>query len=626
MKILRNNMLATFTIAYVAGGTIAIILSLCRGYNRADIGFAFLAGALLSLLISGQARVIGSLPSGIVSDNKKFFKASMALWAGIFALSAFTLAESLSRYYLTMEFFLLVCAMALIIAFQTLLPKSFGRRESYVVLSEILVLSLYMGISLLYLFPGSYGNDASFHIAYISGILNRGSIVNNVDAAQYLIYPIYHITFAMTMLLGNMDIKSAQLVLLLAQVLSVIGVFALLRRLFNQRVALLSALLFSFSSQVILPRFSFYPGNYTIIYFILIMLVCLAGKSYVRYLILLLLIVVVNFTHPIASLIALFVLTTSYLVSRVFKYDGLNVDAKMLAACAVLIMIQWTRQTTRSDLLTILLNYLGSSMGPEGSGAAVTQATLSPYYSWTSITLYELGFALLILLGVCGAMMVLKYCIIRSKKNSPADGKIVLSAVTLAIVPIPYLLALMLPQVLPDRWFVYVTFFVCAAASVSLYAIYRLNKKFRFFVYGAILVIVFFSITSPLSNPDSHVYSTELSTRAALIPSEISAAGFVSEKDPGADYYMNSAYIAMIGKEMHGTCQYIDARSVESNAGIVLIRNYDLAKGISTPLFGTGGRLLDNYPCNDLMDYLQLSNAFYDNGQVRAYDTGGTKA
>ena len=66
---------------------------------------------------------------------------------------------------------------------------------------------------------------------------------------------------------------------------------------------------------------------------------------------------------------------------------------------------------------------------------------------------------------------------------------------------------------------------------------------------------------------------------------------------------------------------YIDpGNSTTFSKGIIILRNYDIEKGFTIPLFGSKGKLLDIiYPDKNFTDFISYSNEIYNNGNLKMY-------
>ncbi|HTY90212.1 MAG TPA: hypothetical protein VMC84_03465 [Methanocella sp.] len=616
IKLSNEKIYPILLVVYALAGTAAFILSLVKGLNREHIGLALLIGSILSMAIILVPKKATRAAAEAISDIN--FKFTVIIWLVVFMFSVLLLLDSLKTYTLSLPYYLSICLMVLAISYQILSSNKFSNARLAIILGEILILAFYLSASTLFLFQVPIGADAYFHTQYISQILNSGSLY--ISESNYENYPVYQLTFVGTMLLSSIgDVKIAQLVLAFIQVLALVFVFILCNKIFEPKIALLSTLLISLSAQVILPRYSFYPSNYAVIYYMLLLfaLFCLKKEAY-KGTVTLVLLLAINFMHPVVGFVSSFTIIFIYVASKLLKIRDI-VDLRYVAISIVLLILQYFRPTETGARLSSQLDL--ALMQLMTGVAVVTKATSSPYYSYVDILLYELGFALLIAFGVCGALVVLKL----SENNIGQIGKAVndrrtlLSLITLFIIPIPYLEAFIAPDMLPDRWFVFITVFLGIFAAIALCMFAEVFKKFTIVVLLIIQLIVFFSITTPISSPNASIYSQDLSMRPA-IQSEVIAANFFKDYVNPAKIAVSAMYLAPINSTLDIQDHFLDPGDTSYKDKVLIVRNFEMEKGFIMPLFGNNGQLLENIKANDtFMNYTGSIDKFYENGDVRAY-------
>ena len=111
--------------------------------------------------------------------------------------------------------------MAALILIQILFSHELSEPKQYFIIIEIFALSILLSSSFLFLFPGPYGNDASYHVGFIQNILETGTIGNYL--AHYTNYPVFHVLFVSIVLMtGIDDFKIIQFILSLTVILSLL--------------------------------------------------------------------------------------------------------------------------------------------------------------------------------------------------------------------------------------------------------------------------------------------------------------------------------------------------------------------------------------------------------------------
>lgn len=325
---------------YLIGGILAVLLSMIYKFNRQQIGFAFIIGSLISLLISQNFQISNFYKQE--KENFHFFKSSIILWIYVVLLSVIIFLNSMQNYYLPLTYFISITTLSLIIVFQILIPQKLTKSKINVILIEIIVLSTVIASSFLFLFPGPYGNDSSFHIEFISNILRYGNIEYS-NAGQYQIYPIYQILFAETILLPNLDIKIAMFVLAFGQILFLLFIFLICNKLFNSKIALISTLLISISTNMIVPRYYFFPGSFSVMFFIFFLYLYLVNISEFRSdFIMMTVLIISNFVHPLLPFIVLLSLLVIFICIKIFKLN-LKTQPSLIFLSGILMIFQWMR-------------------------------------------------------------------------------------------------------------------------------------------------------------------------------------------------------------------------------------------------------------------------------------------
>jgi hypothetical protein len=317
------------------------------------------------------------------------------------------LLDSLPYYYLSLEYFISISLLSLIIAFQILATNKLSNIKVLTIIAEIVLLALFLSISFIYLFPAPIGNDAIFHANYISSIVSSGNLYSYPYIDQYANFPVYPLTYAGLLSLSNVSLQTAQSVIALVQILAVLFIMLICIKVMNVKIALLSTLLITLSSQVIIPRYSLFPSSTAIVFYMLLLflIVYFGIKKRNIWPVMIIVLLVINLMHIVVTIILAFTLIFTYILSKLFKFTLM--DLRYILLSALLMLFQFIRPIPHSDSFASKLSlYISNIM--EGS-SNVSQATMSQLYSWYEVMLYDLGFMLLIIFGVCGALLLLKW-------------------------------------------------------------------------------------------------------------------------------------------------------------------------------------------------------------------------
>lgn len=602
---------------YIIGGVLAIALSVLYRYNRAQIGFAFLVGGIFSIAV--VARPWTDRDSHEASPVRKvssFVKMGFLLWITFLTISIILYRDSSGSYYTPLGCFVAISLAAAVIAAQVLVPRHLSRRETLVIMSEIVILSISVSTMSLLLFSYPYGNDAAYHVGFIDSIVSSGTITN-FPYGNYQNCPVYHIVFASIELTAGIDLRITQLAVAVLQVLFTLFVFSLVRSLANPKVALLSSLIVTLSPELIRPRYEFFPSSFAVVFLILLVFLLFRPglKSATRSLLFLLIFVLVVLTHPLIPVIACVIIVMIYGISKFRKEQHAQITIAGVFLTLLLTLTSWMRPAgMRGDLVSTLIASLRSALGLPNYAAAIDQVTLSSGYGWVDVMLYDMGFAILIILAIIGAFIILGRGRVRNVLQRLNGEASMLSLVTLIIIPVPFILALGFPQSLPSRWFPIIE--VCAgifAGSTIAFLWARTSKSIlRPFTIVIVGVLVFFMTTSPVANPNSHIYSTEMVNRSAVTQSEFVAAEFINGLHaPRVCANWNYFFLS-------ATDHINPDNSSTYSSGLVILRSYDLVKGFLVQSKSVS--LADIvHPNQHFYEFLNSSDQMLDTGTVKGY-------
>lgn len=598
-------------------------LSVVYNFNKEHVGLAFLFGGILSFLGVGYNKL--QMSKEEKKGVSRFIKVTFIIWLFLSVFSVIIFINSKQNYYLPLKYFLVVSLAATIILIQILFPKQPSKSEVYVILLEIFILSGIVSGSFLFLFPGPYGNDASYHVGFIKNIIATGNLGGYPGSYQN--YPGYHLLFVFIGLITETSLKVTQFIIAIIQILFSIFIFMLTRKIFNDKAALISTLFVTLSPYLLISRYYYFPNAFSVIFFTLILYLFFYPNAKTAAFVLLLIIVfaAIVFTHPLTPAILIVAFLAIFTVSKLLKLEKINVSARIILFMSVFTLGWWMRPIgTQRDLFSGLILSIKNALETVDY-AAVERATLAPLYNWTDIVLIDLGFTTLILLAIAGTFYSLRdVCIsTQTKKLTQNQEKVfTLSVVTLLFIPIPYILTLIYPNSLPARWFPFIEVLASMFAGVSVLFIFHKISKYK--LQSTVFLIlfyalIFFMITS-VANPNSQLYAKELSGRSALTESEISAGNFINSLHL-QQIHANSKYIAFVNRRLANPRDFINPNDPSTyNSGLLVVRNYDLEKGFIIPLFGSKGKLLEIiYPNEEFYASINKSNKIYENGKVILY-------
>jgi hypothetical protein len=291
-------------------------------------------------------------------------------------------------------------------------------------------------------------------------------------------------------------------------------------------------------------------------------------------------------------------------------------------------MILWLL-SPHNQSYDIFGNFIGSlqnaatSFGDNPITYQVSQATLAPGSEYGTILLVDFVFSLLLLFCLIGAFLIIFLCYFSKNKDQLYNCSLVLAILTLILIPIPYLLAIVYPNSLPARWFIFIDFFIGISAAFGLIYLYKKFESYKsqFIILTLCFVMIFFMLTNPTINPNNQLYVKEISGRSALTESELAASVFMNLKVDEL-FYSNSKYSTLFNTSVFDKYLFINPDDSSTyTSGYILIRNYDMEFGFTLPLYGYEGKLLSIIsPNSKFSNFLgNTPNKIYENEIVRLY-------
>lgn len=625
MNKIKHNPKLTFRLflaLYILGGLAATSLSLIYQYNKEYVGVAFLVGALVAVLLKNMYNN-RNVKNEINKERfTNLFKISIVIYIVLCFMLIYIFMNSLGQYYLSLEYFIIIFLISGVILSQTLLIKDLETFKEKIIFLEIIFMSIIVSSVFLFLFPSPYGNDAPYHVEFINNSINAGFLIGQ---GQYQNYPVFHLLFIYIVELCKIDnFKIVQFILLVVQSSFLLFGFMLTKKIFNSKIALIAILILSFAPYISQPKYFYFPGSFTAILFLLSLYLVFYSKNISPSYSLLILIsfLAIIFAHPMTPVILIVALVLLLLTSK-FQSNKEKVSLTAILLILTITVSWWMKPSgiEAKDLFTYSVISIQNAIETVDF-TAVGRATLSPLINQWTVISADLGFILLIMLSIIGSLYLLGNYANYPQKYKNKPNSIYLAIITLIFILIPYSLTIVYPQSLPNRWFPFIEIFASIFAGLGIYVIFN-NIKENKWKFGSIIgvsCLIFLLVSNPVINPNSQLYSSELSVRTALTTSEIDSSNFISQYSNISVVKGNSKYIAFINPELKAK-NYIDpGNSTTFNKGIIILRNYDIEKGFTIPLFGSKGKLLDIiYPDKNFTDFISYSNEIYTNGNLKMY-------
>ncbi len=606
-------------IAAILGLLLGIVISLLNLiYTNAyliTMGPLLAAACLLYLVFRRKWLIARQDPE---ISRRLFVVASIIFFVSL-AVAIGTLHTEL--FHRPLLYFILIAVAASAIAVQILHCP--GKSAIYLILFEILLLSLSVRASAYWVLPTIPGSDTWYHRVYAQVfVANAGIPDSNAMPGKlgqlYLSLPLMHLGVVAMKLVAGIDYKAAMFFAVsLPLILSTLFVFLFVRHLANAKVGLLAMLLLNLCDFHIAWSVQPIPTTLGVAFFpIIIYLVIRDRGNRVPFIsVAILLMVALVMTHTVSAFVMLcfmlFLLIGMYLYRLIYKKPDATqtnmLSPTLVVLFAAVLFGYWSFAAYVSPTWTFF-DIMAEGIFSQVAGAEYG-AYAKPIIGADYIVNF-IGFLILLLFAIWGALF---WC---SREHS-SGARIGLVAALTAIIAIPFgSSAFGIGIIIPDRWlaFDYVALSVVAAVGIFIVISHR---GYRWVGNISLICVVFaasfFMITDRTANMDSPVYTPELSYRMVYTNAEMAMAERVVEVFDGTIItdvqYSSSAlrfYLGRIHNRYHGMPNWVDDRStawseIESRrstipaelreddvswrSGIVLWRDVMATTGVQAPRY-----------------------------------------
>lgn len=557
--------------------------------NQKDIGVAILSSCLIYIIFRKKFKSEASISSG-----KDRLKSLLGLSFYIIFLIC-VLIFSMNLHYRPMSYFILVCALAGIIASEILYIREGDRVSS--ILLQIFLLSILIRMGIFYNFPSLMGYDAYFHANMARIITNTGFVAPFQISGKYFYYPLAHIFISVTQILGKTDVKDAIFYSIgLANIFITAGIYLIGKKFEGPQMGLLAALLINLNNHNIVTGIAnITSGSLVLCYFIFIIYTIFSEKQEVKYTGLLLLITILMvLTHQLTTFVVLFALVTIYIGKYLHNHLYNNSPLRTTGFNYILFFIvsmqtywMFTYVTSDTSFLAMVFKPLmevfqagaGYSSDELIVGSVINQDTLE-------VLLLHISYLALPFFSIGGVLAWL------SREDLKKIDKFSIALVVIILYSFAYGIPLLgMRNLLTTRWFPLISvFLVLVAASyiLKLVSLFDLRKAKILSIFIIMLLFSFVMITTPGINKDNPLVAKETTVRNQFKDIEIQAIKTVSGKYSG-DILMDSPYDSCLFYSDSGynssnaryfNIQQIKTGKIEGNS-MVLLRKSTLKEPIS---------------------------------------------
>ncbi|HET8688846.1 MAG TPA: hypothetical protein VFM18_19720, partial [Methanosarcina sp.] len=288
-------------------GLLIVSLYYIINLNQKDIGIAILSSCLIYFFFRNKFR-----SEATISSREDKFKSILGILFYLIFLTC-VLIDSMNLYYRPISYFILICALAAIIASQILYIREGDGVTS--LLLQIFLLSILIRVGIFYNFPSLMGYDAYFHASMARVITDTGFVAPIEISSKYFYYPLSHIFISLVQIIGETDIKDATFYSIgFASVFSTVGVYLIGKKLEGPQMGLLATLLINLNNHNIVAGIAnITPGSLVLCYFIFIIYMVFSEKQSLRYAgFILLVTILMVLTHQLTTFVVFLSLVSIY--------------------------------------------------------------------------------------------------------------------------------------------------------------------------------------------------------------------------------------------------------------------------------------------------------------------------
>lgn len=564
----------------------------------------------------------GNVPVGEgfrLSDDAYSFVSGLFFLAFAFALGSFALRDT--PYNRPEIFFVLIPLLVGCVALGAL--GATRPWHEYMGLVQVLLIGLLVSWSQIVMTPNVIGFDPWYHKALVDGLIQAQTLPGSVLFAEYVNYPIFHLTIAAMRLMTGLPHHLAAMlsISLMLALINVIFVSLIAGRVFpkNRSVRMLAPLLVVISPLQIYMLYSLIPNGFALVFVlpVLYLLYRYPGQPSRRVLpILTLLLGTLILAHTVTALfmaIALFVAWAAFKIHARLVAPAETFPVQIPTFFTVGLLIWWTTDGTP---VHTVVDLIAKGFNRDSFSAYYGEILphFRPAFPWETFVGFFTHYIFLFL-----PLLGMLYLV--SRRGTRLTYNLAFVGITpLAILSISYLLQV---TVIEDRWVYFAAVLNSVAMAVTFLIIYGRSserpKPVRYLsVVIVLLLICSLSVlveVNPNASIDYRPLSPTTDPRPALSASEevaISTAGEVWDLNIQTDEYYFQTQRWTSSRVRPDTIQLFERNLSTMSNNMVLVRE----ETIRAP------RYLYSY---DYIPYYDLDGALLATGFSRVYDVGSVR-
>ena len=406
-----------------------------------------------------------------------------------------TLCFILSYTYLyerSTLFLIIVCITAILLGIEIIqFQTNFKFLSSFWTFSKIIVLAILIRSSIYYQFPGVVGVDPFYHIDFINYLLMNGFLR---IGDTYFHFPAMHIFVAAVSIISNLSPIDSFFFIGIIEVISLIFVYLLGKKLFNNQIGLLSCLIISLSSEHILWGYWIIAMSFALclIPMLIYILFTKNDKNNKIYTIFVLFIIlIVYLTHTVASFVLLLYLIIYWFFSHSMNILPFNCSKRNLfgiffvVISLLLLSFYWI-------YISDFFEYIGGSIVNSFRFTKWDKSSVSGTKSLIESTWDYLGINLFGFFSIIGTLFILNI-----KNRNINRIHLILTSLCMTIC-VFFLYISGSNAVLFGRWPVFIMLFLSIPCSLGIYMTLFISKKYQ--LVTIVIVLLIFSSVMVLNN------------------------------------------------------------------------------------------------------------------------------
>lgn len=479
----------------------------------------------------------------------------------LFLSSILTLLLRPELYRRPWEYFVLTSLTISSVALEIVCTPRLENRTLRV-LSKIILVAAGLRFIPQFLYPGLVGIDPWWHQMFTTKIMDLGRIPAGYG---YSDLPFFHLIVALTSAITGLDYKFSVMASVgLSNVISLVFIFLIGKRLYNVKAGLLAALTAGIADWYINTGFWTIPNTLgTAFMIMLIYLIFKPKSSFTSRFFLLELIFsgTIIMTHALSSLAMALLLACFLLGQFLFSKILGGIDKERLVSIAFTGLF--------ATAMFAYWDYISGSLFSIANGVKHVlrlEHLIAPevtvqyrYGNFSEFLLGATGILLFYSISMVGVLLSFR----KATKQSIAlaFGGVAVSAIALSGY------AFSLSALYPQRWFLYSQPIMAIFVAIGLLSIGKLVRNYRrmaILTLSVVLVLSFFTISSPLSNVDSPIYTPNLTVRFFYYESEMKAAEAIQSMYAGT-VFTDGYYGSYLGENFGGKVESFSKQIVTGN-------------------------------------------------------------